>query len=218
MKKLLLVLPLFSLLLIGSGIQVKAYEPLPYWYADSSKIANYSASIINYNRDEASCSSFTNFDSVIDYAQAEWDTEFDIDISFTTSGSATIENTCLTRKQAQLQGINDSAIGNTSYSYYTSYYATFAKPGGGIVRFYYMHSADVTLIWDDGTTIGTAKTSDFTTTEWQAVAVHEWGHAMGYIGHSIYSHQVMYSYLGTTAYNYITHYDRKNMNLVYSYE
>lgn len=218
MKRIIMVLSLTLLVIIGSKMTVNAYEPLPYWYADSSKIANYSASTINYNRDEGSCSSFSNFDSVIDYAQGEWDNEYEIDISLTTSSTATIENNCITRKQAQLQGINDTAIGNTISTYYTSYYATYAKPSGGIVRFHNMHSAEVSLIWDDGKLFGTAKTSDFTTTEWQAVAVHEWGHAMGYFGHSIYTHQVMYAYLGTTAYNYITHYDRKNMNLAYPYE
>jgi len=70
MKRIVLLLTLFFAFGFASIVKISAYEPLPYWYSDSTKISSFSQSSVDYSivRYDGCNMTISNLDSYIDYA------------------------------------------------------------------------------------------------------------------------------------------------------
>jgi len=166
---------------------------LTHWYSEANKIGAFDETDIDYVVESVTCGMTTTaFENTIGNAVTGWDSEFSFDMN-EVSSSEHISFDCLTRSEATLMGINPYAVGMTNMTYYVSPFGTYYNPSNTIVYFHYMYHSDVYLIWD---TVGyqSAKTSDYTTSQWNEISAHETGHAFGYFGHADSIYQLMYPY------------------------
>lgn len=220
MKRIVLLLTLFFAFGFASIGKISAYEPLPYWYSDSTKISSFSQSSVDYSivRYDGCNMTISNLDSYIDYAVGEWDDMFSPDFSLVSYGTGEdVQTGCISRNNADDLNIPENVVGFGGTGTMT-FSQRFRNPElTGYINFYTHSSGAMYLIWDDDGTDGSVQTSNFTITQWRNVATHEIGHVMVFLGHNTQgSAQLMHMY--TNSITTIQFYDKKHMLLVYGLE
>lgn len=177
-------------------VEVKAfpYFVTPYWYSDDDKVGYFDSSTITYDFQSITCGmTSTDFEDTFDNAIVEWDSSFSFTMS-EVSSNEDIDLGCYTRSQATTLGVNPYAVGVTNMTYYVSPVYTYMNPDDELVYVHKMHSSSIHLIWDTSGS-SSAKTSDYTDSQWNEVSAHEMGHALGYFGHASSTSQLMYPYV-----------------------
>jgi len=220
MKRVLFVILSCIFIFFVDFTSVNAYDTLPYWYSDSDKIGWYTDQTLTYDSNGIyGCGlSETNLDSYVDTGVEGWDDLLAPDYSRDTLGED-ILNRCVSRWWATFVfNIPTYAIGATDIDLAANYTYIYNKPGGsGTAKFYEIDDSEVFLVWDTDNTDGSPMTSIFSPALWETVSMHEFGHAIGYIGHTTAGYNLMYYSIQQT-YTIPTTQDKTHMNLVYANE
>jgi hypothetical protein len=208
MRKFLFLLTLVSLLFHSFVIKVNALEYLPYWYSTTNKVAGYTAESMDYllfsvNGDTCPMTA-TELDDIITTGINGWDSALEIDFVHDQSASlgTAIKVGCVSRETATLLGFSTNAIAVTIMAQTTTLVGRYRNPDDESTESIYNQAnygsvegnpfggSTIFLIWD---TDGDNQTSDFSAEHWYSIAAHEFGHAIGYFGHSnMGSSQLMY--------------------------
>lgn len=217
---LILALSMVMLFVFGNLEAVQASDSFgvfPYWYDSTSNdigMITSSSMTIKKNQNSGFGLASTKFDTIITNSVRNWPlVNHSFPISQATgqsdfdAGPGKILG--VSRAEANAANIPSDAAGATvPYMTLVGYgtYAGVEKSVYQISGFYMMY------IWDTSNTI--YKTSSFTDAQWQNVASHEFGHAIGYLGHSASSSDLLW--YGVTSLGAPTTRDKNHMRNVYT--
>lgn len=208
-NKFLLSFILF--LVLSSGSFALAAQPtdgglLPYdWYSDSGKIGyfphNLNSNTILKLRSEKSSNCVmpeSTFTQVIPYGIQRWSPSLSLTIYTTNLNDYHIFATCISGAEAQQMGIPiRNTAGYSSWDFSEIVYYVKTKTGD-IKYVEKIYKSKIYLIW-------TVDTMFFGIDKWKSISTHEFGHALGYMGHdsgaNINNKAIM-------AYDVITFYDQ----------
>lgn len=156
---------------------------LSYWYSDSDKIARWDKSSINVNISKLNSNASFYFINGIGHGCNQWDDTLGITLKYGSSyTSAPIKFYGGTKDEVSAYGdftISSSTNGVTQRTLSvegTWKYGNTSKDG-------YLLSSAIGCIID----------KDHTTDEYKKTCTHELGHALGWVGHSSNSSDIMYS-------------------------
>ena len=172
----------FAISLLTLSVRAKAYEVLncQYWYSDSNSVGRWAFSptitSVKLNDNEA-----FGFVSAYLYAKDAWNNA-GISLAHTSSTSANI--VCYGGTASEIYertgfSLSDTTTGLTSYSSTMYKYLNY---NGTQYNLRNMSRATV-MIKDRGATLN----------QYKKTTMHEMGHALGWMGHSSYSTDVMYA-------------------------
>lgn len=144
-----------------------------YWYSDSNDIGYYAVSTKKVLQGTTGAGFGSSINTYANAARSAWSSEGTF--STTTSNSDfQIQFSDATRDETDNLGIpsNTDAITDRSDRTFIGY-ATY---GSARKNVYVFNKTYVYLIYD-------SRTSEFSSDKWKSIAAHEFGHALGYIGH-----------------------------------
>lgn len=184
---LLVLILLFSLI----AIPVFAWEPeatFYTWHSNVNEIASFSNTSLRCYFQAASFPYAELLASCSD-ASSAWS-------SFCTSTGATPENyhilfSDITREQAEENGISSEVVAFTSNTYSSS---VDIGVNGQRGTWYTISRAQIWMIYDENS-------ADYSADQLKGVAAHEWGHAIGYLGHDVYATQTQKAIMTPTTNN-----------------
>ena len=195
MKKvtILAVVLLMTAILVVQPVQADEIADLGtlyYWYSDSNEIGSwFNSSIPMYCYNLSGNSSFP-FSTMVNHAANQWSSALSVSITTTTDISSSMISvyggTAEQFTQLGHPGSFNNVAGftNVDYSFLGYwYYPTTNTYKSGCVM-----TSGVSHILDKNATLDNYKT----------VTTHEIGHALGWLGHSSSSSDIMYPYVSTT--------------------
>ena len=157
-----------------------------YWYSNDSSVGYMASSSV-----KVACSLSTTCQmpsntllSLTNYGFNAWASSENLSL---TSGTTTDYNWLswgISRTEATNAGIPVNAEGATVCENRT--FVANATYQGLTKKVYSISKGRTYFIWDNIGS-GTAKTSDYSQTKWNAIGAHEFGHECGYFGHDINS-------------------------------
>lgn len=165
------------------SLSAYAWEPMAnfnYWYSNGSDIGYFNSSS---NRKILATTSGGGFStatltSYATHAKNAWSSEGNF--SVVASGSDyVIRFTDITRAAARNGGVPNTAAAYTEYTSKT--FIGYASYYGSKKSVYRISKAKICLIYDNSNS--DYNTSNFSTSKWEAISAHEFGHAVGYMGH-----------------------------------
>lgn len=220
MKKIfLIILTAVLIVSISDVVNVRAYEPVPYWYSDSTKISSFDSNSVDFSFDvESGCDMSSNdFEDYVYHGIDAWDDELDVDFTEVTHPNGELKLRCISRSTANSYNWSVTWVGAGGISG-SSFSQRYAKPnGGGTVSFYEHTGGNGYLIWDDSGVNGAVRTDGYSDNQWKNVMTHEIGHAIGFKGHNTMGSSNL-MYYATTSYTTPQYYDIRHMLLVYAAE
>ncbi|MBJ6360936.1 hypothetical protein ACFOQM_06430 [Paenibacillus sp. GCM10012307] len=195
------------------------YGNVSGWMASTSvsKIGFFSASDIKLyiTKNSNWLMTDTNFSTYITHAIDSWHSVVNKTTSTGTSSNFVKSFNGIGRSDANSLSIPSNVLGLNTWTAST-YYGYGKAYGTHNFDVYTIQKSVTYLIWS---TSGAGKTSDFTANQWKNVFAHEYGHGLGYYGHSANSTKDLmwedtssYSDWGTIS---PTQYDKGHMGIVY---
>lgn len=186
MKKILIIALLFMIISSFDGTTSKAAGYILLWYSDADTISKFDSSSVEYGMNKMyGCDMvYSDYEGYIHDSVDEWDDEFgSISFSYNYSGGD-IYLGCVTRAYANSRGWFKSWVGAGGISGVILFTESKTLLGVGDYDFYTHTQGYGFMIWDDDGTDNSVKTSEYKDAEWESIAAHEFGHAMGYKGHN----------------------------------
>ncbi|QTH40705.1 hypothetical protein J4772_24445 [Cohnella sp. LGH] len=127
------------------------------------------------------------------YGFDQWGSSLSLSRTSTTSSDYHIFTTCISGLEATELGLPSNTVGYSPWE--TSEVLYYAKTNTNVTKYVArLAKSKVYLIWN-GTTMF------YSTNKWKSIIAHEYGHALGYIGHdstsSINNKAIMSSAVGT---------------------
>ncbi len=179
MKKFLAIMlisvSLFSLCSVNS-FAWESIDTFEYWYSSGNDIGyipsngNRLISIVNNSACEITESQLSSY---LSYARNAWTSEGTFSQTTSSSSDCTMLFADINRNLATIMGISSNAVGVTLQDKTLVGYATYGSSRKNVYTF---NEQMIYLIYDD-------ISSSYSSAKWKSITAHEFGHAVGYLGH-----------------------------------
>lgn len=182
----LLSIMLFCIILIV-GMTIMVFADLFEWYSNSDTIGTWVGTQIKYGHKKLNSSSYFNFYASGLYAMKQWEDVLDISIEnvlLMSEASITVFGGTWDEITALGLPFHPSALG---YSYYSK---------ASVLRTEYINGKEVTVKQIERAVIVIIDKGLMS--EYNHVTTHELGHALGWVGHSSESSDLMYAVNNST--------------------
>lgn len=196
---------------------IQDYGTFTYWYSDSSSIGyltNYSNNV-GVGKTSSCGMTDSNVLAYSSHSLSAWPLvgyAFNMVTGQTNYNAAPLKILCISRTEANGLGIPSNALGANAVLNTT----LVGTGNNGTKNVYSIPNYQTYLIWDTCSSC-MGKSDNLTNVQWQAVAVHEHGHGIGYYGHNASdASQVMYPAALTCNCNLPQTKDKNHMRSMYT--